>query len=136
MSQPKIHLTLTQNFQVLPISFQLFDGFEPEQFAQLSVAGNVFNMIVIFGVIPIVSGRLKGQYLSDFHKIFMSFDPLPLALALINKPVNSNSGWESSLPVNVLPLPQLSASRAAWVVWTQPKQEMSSLHLNFSLKAC
>ena len=41
------------------IYFQLFDGFEPEQFAQLSVAGNVLNMIVIFCVVPVLSGRLK-----------------------------------------------------------------------------
>ena len=53
---------------------------------------------------------------------------------LIIKPLNSNLGWESSLPVNVLLLPRLSASRAAWLVWTQKKQEMSSLNLNFSIQ--
>ena len=38
--------------------------------------------------------------------------------------------------VYVLLLPQLTVSRAAWLVWTQHQQEMSSLNLNFSLQAC
>ena len=39
------------------------------------------------------------------------------------------------LPVNVPLLPLLSALRAALLVWTQQKHEMSSLNLNFSLQA-
>ena len=33
-------------------------------------------------------------------------------------------------------LPWLSALPAAWLLWMQQKQEMSSLNLNLSLKAC
>ena len=54
---------------------------------------------------------------------------------IISKPVNSNLGWETSHPVYIPLLPRLSASRAAWLVWTQQKQDMSSLNLNFSLQA-
>ena len=52
----------------------------------------------------------------------------------IVKPVNSNLGWEPSLHIYVPLLPWLSALRAAWLVWTQPKQKMSSLNLNLSLR--
>ena len=55
---------------------------------------------------------------------------------LPSKPVNSNLGWASSLPVYVLLLPPLCTLRAAWLVWTQQKQEMSSLNLHLSLQAC
>ena len=40
------------------------------------------------------------------------------------------------LPVYVPLLPWLSVLRAAWLVRTQQKQEMSSLNLNLSLQAC
>jgi hypothetical protein len=38
---------------------KLFPGFTPAQFANLSIAGNLVNMLVIFGVIPVLSGRFK-----------------------------------------------------------------------------
>ena len=50
----------------------------------------------------------------------------------ITKPVNSNLGWESSLHFYDPLLPRLSAFRAAWLVWTQQRQEMSPINLNFS----
>ena len=53
----------------------------------------------------------------------------------VTKFVNSNLGRDISLPVYVLLLPWPSALMAAWLVWTQQKQEMSSLNLNFSLWA-
>ena len=53
----------------------------------------------------------------------------------MTKPVNSNLGWENSFPVCVLLLPWLSALRAAWLVWTQQKQEIISLNLNMNWQA-
>ena len=53
--------------------------------------------------------------------------------SLETSPVNSNLGCESSFPVPLLS--QLSASRAVWLAWTQQKQEMSFLNLNFNLQA-
>ena len=50
--------------------------------------------------------------------------------------VNSNLGSERSLPAHILLLPRQSALRAAWLVWTQQKQEMSSLNPTWSLQAC
>ena len=50
---------------------------------------------------------------------------------LMCKPVNSNVGWESSLPIYVPLLPWLSHLRAAWLVWTQPNLEMSSCQPKF-----
>ena len=52
------------------------------------------------------------------------------------RPVNSNLGSESSLPVYVPLLPPLSASRTAWLVRTQQSQEMGSLKINLSSQAC
>ena len=54
----------------------------------------------------------------------------------MTKPVNSNLGWETSLPVYVLLLPHMSSSSAIWLVWRQQKHEMSSLSLYFNLQAC
>ena len=43
--------------------------------------------------------------------------------------------FKKSPSVYVPLLPRLSALKAAWLVWTQQKQEMCSLNLNFSLQA-
>ena len=59
----------------------------------------------------------------------------PIFSSLMLKPVNSNLGWQSSLPVYILLLPRLSALRAAWLVQTQQQQETRSLNLNLSLQA-
>ena len=53
----------------------------------------------------------------------------------ITSPVNSYLGWESSLSVYVPLLLQQIASKAEWLIWTQQKQDMSSLNLNSSLQA-
>ena len=58
------------------------------------------------------------------------------SFSLMDKPVNSNLDWGSSLPVYVQLLPRLSDLRAAGLVWTHHKQEMSSLNLHLSLQAC
>ena len=55
-------------------------------------------------------------------------------LNIIAKPIISNLGWESSFPV-CLCYDAASAVclQAAWLVWTQQKQEMSSHHWCFLL---
>ena len=70
------------------IIFQIFDAFEAEQFAQLTMAGSIFNMIVIFCVVPIVSGRLKWHETS--------------CLTLINA-LNSTSYFAATLPRAIWP---------------------------------
>ena len=73
---------------IYPTHLQFFDGFEPEQFAQLTMAGSVFNMIVIFGVVPVVSGRLKWHETS--------------CLTLINA-LNSTSYFAATFPKAIWP---------------------------------
>ena len=46
----------------------------------------------------------------------------------IDKRVNKNLSWETSLPVYVPLLPGQSALKAVWLVWTQKKQDMRSLN--------
>ena len=68
--------------------FQIFDGFEPKQFALLTSVGGIFNMIVIFGIVPVVSGYLKWHETS--------------CLTLINA-LNSAAYFVATLPRTIWP---------------------------------
>ena len=108
--------------------FQIFDGFEPKQFALLTSVGGIFNMIVIFGIVPVVSGYLKWHETS--------------CLTLINA-LNSAAYFVATLPRTIWPgmylvailgassFSEYSQARYGWV-W---KWQHKDSH-NFPLLIC
>ena len=54
----------------------------------------------------------------------------------ITKPVNSDSGRQSSLYVSVASRPAMRPAKQTAEAAAKHKQEMSSLNLNLSLQAC